>query len=109
MSHFKILNKREFEKLFGQSNRAAKVLKLVEAAFPRLTSFMSAYCLVDLCKPDPNTAKRKRWLRRSKVNPISVGDSYWGSTFRRNGLGHGSPTQRLMAAFKVDAPHLAGA
>ncbi|MDF0645873.1 MAG: methyltransferase domain-containing protein [Nitrospira sp.] len=48
----RILNKSEFEWLFGQSNRAAKALRLVETAFPRLTSIMSAYCLIDLRKPD---------------------------------------------------------
>jgi len=50
----RILNKSEFEWLFGQSNRAAKALRLVETVFPRLTSVMSAYCLIDLCKPDRN-------------------------------------------------------
>jgi hypothetical protein len=51
---FKILNKLEFEWLFRQSNRAAKALRLVENAFPRLTSVMSAFCLIALRKPDPN-------------------------------------------------------
>jgi hypothetical protein len=49
-----MLNKSEFEELFGQSNRAAKYLRLIESAFPRLASFMSAYCLIVLCKADPN-------------------------------------------------------
>jgi hypothetical protein len=47
----RILNKSEFEWLFGQSNQAAKTLRLIENAFPRLTSGMSAYCLIDICKP----------------------------------------------------------
>ena len=46
----RILNKSEFECLFGQSNQAAKTLRLIENAFPTLTSGMSAYCLVDICK-----------------------------------------------------------
>jgi SAM-dependent methyltransferase len=50
----RIFNKFEFEWLFGQSNGAAKALRLMENAFPRVSSFMSAYCLIDLCKPGPN-------------------------------------------------------
>lgn len=48
----RILSKSEFEWLFGQSNRAAKALRLMENTFPRLTSAMSSYCLIDLCKPE---------------------------------------------------------
>jgi ubiquinone/menaquinone biosynthesis C-methylase UbiE/uncharacterized protein YbaR (Trm112 family) len=51
----RILNKSEFEWLFGQSNQAAKMLRLIENAFPRLTSGMSAYCLIDICKPAGDT------------------------------------------------------
>jgi SAM-dependent methyltransferase/uncharacterized protein YbaR (Trm112 family) len=47
----RILNKSEFEWWFGQSNGAAKALRLIENAFPRLTSSISAYCLMDICKP----------------------------------------------------------
>jgi dienelactone hydrolase len=41
----------EFERLFGRSNRAAKVLRLIETVLPRLTSNMSIYCLIDIGKP----------------------------------------------------------
>jgi SAM-dependent methyltransferase len=47
----RLVNKSEFEQLFGASNRAAKVLRFVEGAFPRWTAGLSAYCLVDICKP----------------------------------------------------------
>jgi ubiquinone/menaquinone biosynthesis C-methylase UbiE/uncharacterized protein YbaR (Trm112 family) len=50
----RILSKSEFEWLFGQSNRAAKALRLLENTFPRLTSVMSSYCLIDLCKLERN-------------------------------------------------------
>jgi ubiquinone/menaquinone biosynthesis C-methylase UbiE len=46
-----ILNKSEFEQWFGRSNSAAKALRLVQNAFPRLSSGISAYCLIDICKP----------------------------------------------------------
>jgi hypothetical protein len=51
----RVLNRSEFECLFGQSNRAAKTLRLIENAFPRLTSGLSAYCLIDICKPAGDT------------------------------------------------------
>ena len=47
----RLLNKFEFEWLYGRSNRAAKTLRWVESVFPRLTCGMSAYCLVDIYKP----------------------------------------------------------
>ena len=53
----RVLNKSEFEWLFGQSNRAAKTLRLVGNAFPRLTSGKSAYCLIDIRKPASDTVK----------------------------------------------------
>lgn len=62
----RILNKFEFEWLFGQSNRAAKALRLVENAFPRLTSVMSAYCLIDLCKPERNKLSLQSCRSESK-------------------------------------------
>ena len=46
----RILSKREFKSLFGTSNRAAKFMRLIESAAPRLTSGLSAYCLVDIHK-----------------------------------------------------------
>jgi SAM-dependent methyltransferase len=46
----RLLNKTEFEQLFGRSNRAAKVLRFVEGALPQWTAGLSAYCLVDICK-----------------------------------------------------------
>ncbi len=50
----RILNKSEFERLFGRSNYAAKALRLIENTFPRLTSGVSAYCLIDIGKPTGN-------------------------------------------------------
>jgi SAM-dependent methyltransferase len=47
----RILNRSEFEWWFGRSNYAAKTLRLIENAFPRLTSGISAYCLIDISKP----------------------------------------------------------
>jgi len=49
----RILNRSEFEWWFGRSNSAAKALRLIESALPGLTSGISAYCLIDICKP-PN-------------------------------------------------------
>jgi hypothetical protein len=50
----RILNKSEFERVFERSNYAAKALRLIENAFPRLTSAISAYCLIDISKPAGN-------------------------------------------------------
>ena len=47
----RLLNKSEFEWLYGRSNRAAKALRLIESVFPRMTSGMSVYRLIDICKP----------------------------------------------------------
>ena len=46
-----ILKKSEFESWFGKSNTAAKALRMIQNALPRLTSGISAYCLIDMCKP----------------------------------------------------------
>jgi SAM-dependent methyltransferase/uncharacterized protein YbaR (Trm112 family) len=47
----RLLRMGEFEALYGHSNRAAKALRWIEGTFPRLTSGMSAYCVIDICKP----------------------------------------------------------
>jgi ubiquinone/menaquinone biosynthesis C-methylase UbiE/uncharacterized protein YbaR (Trm112 family) len=47
----RLLNKPEFEALYGKSNRAAKVLRLIEGAVPRLAARLSYFCLVVLSKP----------------------------------------------------------
>ena len=47
----RLLNKWEFESLYGGSNRAAKALRWIEGAFPRWMSGLSAYCVIDICKP----------------------------------------------------------
>lgn len=46
----RLLLKSEFEMFFGQSGRAAHVLRLFETAFPRVLSRLSAYCLVEIAK-----------------------------------------------------------
>ncbi len=40
----------EFELLFGDSNRAAKLVRAWETAYPRLAARFSHHCLIDLCK-----------------------------------------------------------
>jgi len=47
----RLLDKPEFERLFGQSNGAAKALRFAENAFPKWTAGLSAFCLIDICKP----------------------------------------------------------
>jgi hypothetical protein len=47
----RLLNKWEFESLYRDSNRAAKALRWIEGAFPRWMSGLSAYCVIDICKP----------------------------------------------------------
>jgi SAM-dependent methyltransferase/uncharacterized protein YbaR (Trm112 family) len=47
----RLLRKAEFEYLFGRSNRAVKALRWFESGLPSLTSRLSAFCLVDICKP----------------------------------------------------------
>jgi hypothetical protein len=42
---------KKSESWFGKSNSAAKALRTIQNAFPRLTSGISAYCLIDMCKP----------------------------------------------------------
>ncbi len=44
------LNKSEFERLYGQSNRAVVVLRAFESLAPRLAARVSHYCLVDIEK-----------------------------------------------------------
>jgi ubiquinone/menaquinone biosynthesis C-methylase UbiE len=51
----RLLSKREFEYLFGRSNRAAKILRSIEDTFPKLVSGMATCCLIDICKPAPRT------------------------------------------------------
>lgn len=47
---FRLFGKAEFGSLFGESRRAARTVRKLEALFPRLTAGMSAYLLVDLLK-----------------------------------------------------------
>jgi len=47
----RLLSRNEFRRLFGQSNRAARVLDALETFFPGALARASAYCLVDLQKP----------------------------------------------------------
>jgi SAM-dependent methyltransferase/uncharacterized protein YbaR (Trm112 family) len=46
----RLLSKSEFDRLFGTSNRAVHVLRLIESAFPKWTSRVSVYCLIDIRK-----------------------------------------------------------
>lgn len=46
----RLLSKSEFDGFFGQSNRAARVLRSIECLFPRLMACVSRYCLIDLQK-----------------------------------------------------------
>ena len=48
---FRLFRKEEFQLLFGESARAAKVVRALEMLFPRLAARMCAYVLVDLKKP----------------------------------------------------------
>jgi SAM-dependent methyltransferase/uncharacterized protein YbaR (Trm112 family) len=52
----RLLSKQEYEYLFGSSNRAAKVLRSLEDAFPRLASRLATCCLIDLRKPGAGKA-----------------------------------------------------
>jgi SAM-dependent methyltransferase/uncharacterized protein YbaR (Trm112 family) len=47
---FRLFDKAEFESLFGDSRRAAKALRALEALFPRIAARMCTYLLVDLFK-----------------------------------------------------------
>jgi ubiquinone/menaquinone biosynthesis C-methylase UbiE/uncharacterized protein YbaR (Trm112 family) len=47
---FRLFGKKEFESLFGESMRAAKTVRSLEALFPRLAAKLCAYLLVDLFK-----------------------------------------------------------
>lgn len=47
----RLLTRNEFQRLFGESNRAARMLQCLETSFPRVLAQASAYCLVDLQKP----------------------------------------------------------
>jgi SAM-dependent methyltransferase/uncharacterized protein YbaR (Trm112 family) len=47
----RLLTRNEFRGVFGESNRAARVLDALESCFPKALAFASAYCLVDLRKP----------------------------------------------------------
>ena len=47
----RLLRKSEYEWLFGQSTRAAKLVRAGETCFPRSLARASAYCLIDLWKP----------------------------------------------------------
>jgi SAM-dependent methyltransferase/uncharacterized protein YbaR (Trm112 family) len=51
----RLLTRNEFRRLFGDSNRAARMLEVLETSFPRLLASASAYCLVDLEKPGERT------------------------------------------------------
>jgi SAM-dependent methyltransferase/uncharacterized protein YbaR (Trm112 family) len=46
----RLFNREEFEFLFGDSMRAAKAVRALEALFPRIAARMCAYILVDLSK-----------------------------------------------------------
>jgi SAM-dependent methyltransferase len=48
---FRLFRKEEFQLLFGESARTAKVVRALEMLFPRLAARMCAYVLVDLKKP----------------------------------------------------------
>lgn len=45
------LNKTEYDVIFGQSTRAAKLVRSMETIFARLLAPASPYCLVDITKP----------------------------------------------------------
>jgi len=47
----RLLTRNEFRRIFGDSNRAARVLDAIETCFPGVMAPLSAYCLVDLKKP----------------------------------------------------------
>jgi uncharacterized protein YbaR (Trm112 family) len=47
----RLLTRNEFRHIFGDSNRAARVLDAVETCFPGVLAHVSAYCLVDIKKP----------------------------------------------------------
>ncbi|MEI7935842.1 MAG: class I SAM-dependent methyltransferase [Verrucomicrobiota bacterium] len=46
----RLLQKSEFEALYGRSNRAAKALRLIESLFPKASLGMSYCCVIDICK-----------------------------------------------------------
>jgi len=45
------LNKTEFDIVFGQSSRAAKLVRAFESCFPQWLAHVSAYCLIGVRKP----------------------------------------------------------
>jgi SAM-dependent methyltransferase/uncharacterized protein YbaR (Trm112 family) len=49
----RIFNKNEFELLFEDSTRAAKIVRALEALFPKLAAKMCSYLLVDILKSRP--------------------------------------------------------
>jgi len=47
----RLFTKPEYELLFGQSTKPAKVIRVLQTCFPRLLARGSAFCLLDLYKP----------------------------------------------------------
>ena len=47
----RLLTRNEFRRLFGDSNRAARMMGILETSAPQILAHASAYCLVDLQKP----------------------------------------------------------
>jgi ubiquinone/menaquinone biosynthesis C-methylase UbiE len=63
----RIFAKDEFEFLFGHSIRSAKIVRALEALFPKFAAKICSYLLVDIFKPRPSAAGGARVTPRSDL------------------------------------------